>query len=57
MVVVTEATEVTGEETAEDDWALARTAKAPATRKLVKRILRCLQVVRNGNLVMMVGSI
>lgn len=35
----TEATEETDEETMEADWALTRTAKAPATRKLVKCIL------------------
>lgn len=38
-VVVTEATEETVEGVLDDVWALASTAKAPATRKLVKRIL------------------
>ncbi|KUI56548.1 hypothetical protein VP1G_10869 [Cytospora mali] len=38
-VVVAEATEGTVEEATSEDWALAKTAKAPATRKLVNRIL------------------
>lgn len=39
LVVVTEATEETVEAALGDVWALASTAKAPATMKLVKRIL------------------
>ncbi|KUI67358.1 hypothetical protein VM1G_02655 [Cytospora mali] len=38
-VVVAEATEERVEEATSEDWALAKTVKAPTTRKLANRIL------------------